>query len=398
VSPRPRLVLLLVAGGLLGACGIFDDEDELGPAELVDLDAKVKPKRAWHANLGDDAEFLRLALRPAGDGKRIYAASADGKVFAFEPTSGDRQWRTDLETELTAGPGVGQDHVVVVGADGYVIVLDAASGNETWRTELKGESVATPLVAEGVVVIQTVDNRLRALDLYNGNELWTVNQSKPALTQRGNASPLLVGKSVIAGFDNGHVLAVELESGTTVWDALLAPPTGRSDLERLADVDGALTSVGQDIYAAGYQGRLASLAAESGQILWGLDISTFEGVSADWTSVYTAQDEGIVIALSRRTGAENWRQDILLRREPTLPVPFGTTVVTGDFDGYLHFFSNVDGEYVGRVRTGGAAVSNAPVVIGDTLYVQTDGGEILAYRIDEPKPPAADDADTDTDT
>ena len=282
----------------------------------------------------------------------------------------------------------------MVSADGFVIVLDAASGEEAWRLEIKGESVATPLVAGGAVVIQSVDNRLRALDLYNSRELWTVNQTTPTLTQRGNASPLLVGSTVVAGFDNGHVLAVDLESGTTVWDALLAPPTGRSDLERLADVDGALATVGQDVYAAGYQGRLAALAAESGQILWGLDISTFEGVSADWTSIYTAQDEGIVIALSRRTGAETWRQDVLLRREPTLPVPFATTVVTGDYDGYLHFFSNVDGEYVARVRTGGAAVSNPPVVIGDTLYVQTDGGEILAYRIDEPKQPAPDDADT----
>ena len=373
---------------------MFGDKDELEPAELVDIEPKIELDRAWQAKLGGDSEFLRLALRPAGDGTRIYAASIDGKVSAFDPASGDRQWRTDLEVELTAGPGVGQERVVVVSADGFVIVLDAASGEEAWRLEIKGESVATPLVAGGAVVIQSVDNRLRALDLYNSRELWTVNQTTPTLTQRGNASPLLVGSTVVAGFDNGHVLAVDLESGTTVWDALLAPPTGRSDLERLADVDGALATVGQDVYAAGYQGRLAALAAESGQILWGLDISTFEGVSADWTSVYTAQDEGIVIALSRRTGAENWRQDVLLRREPTLPVPFATTVVTGDYDGYLHFFSNVDGEYVARVRTGGAAVSNPPVVIGDALYVQTDGGKILAYRIDEPKQPAPDDADT----
>lgn len=394
MSLHTRLLFVFVAGGLLNACGMFGDKDELEPAELVDIEPKIELDRAWHAKLGGDSEFLRLALRPAGDGTRIYAASVDGKVSAFDPASGDRQWRTDLEVELTAGPGVGQERVVVVGADGFVIVLDAASGEEAWRLEIKGESVATPLVAGGAVVIQTVDNRLRALDLYNSRELWTVNQSTPALTQRGNASPLLVGSTVVAGFDNGHVLAIDLESGATVWDALLAPPTGRSDLERLADVDGALATVGQDVYAAGYQGRLAALAAESGQILWGLDISTFEGLSADWTSVYTAQDEGIVIALSRRTGAENWRQDVLLRREPTLPVPFATTVVTGDYDGYLHFFSNVDGEYVARVRTGGAAVSNPPVVIGDALYVQTDGGEILAYRIDEPKQPAPDDAET----
>ena len=36
---------------------------------------------------------------------------------------------------------------------------------------------------------------------------------------------------------------------------------GGSDLERLADVDGHIAAVGQDIYATAYQGRLAALAA-----------------------------------------------------------------------------------------------------------------------------------------
>ncbi len=387
-----RPFVALAAGLALAGCGIFGDDDELEPAELVDIDPKIEVRRAWKAKLGSEAEFLRLALRPAGDGSRVYGASADGKVSAFDPQSGDRLWRTDLETDLTAGPGVGEGRVVVVSADGYVIVLDAETGSEAWRAEIRGESLATPLVAGGTVVIQTVDNRLRALDLYDRRELWTVNQSMPALTQRGNASPLLAGGTVVAGFDNGRVLAVNLETGATQWDALLAPPTGRSDLERLSDVDGALAAVGQDVYAAGYQGRLASLAAESGQILWSLEISTFEGLSADWNSIYTVQDEGVVISLSRRTGAENWRQDLLLRRAPTLPVPFETTVATGDFEGYLHFFSNVDGEYVARVKTGGTAVSVAPIVIGDTLYVQTDGGDLVAFQVEAPeRPDSADD-------
>jgi outer membrane protein assembly factor BamB len=379
---------------VLSGCGIFGgDDDELEPAELVDIEKKIDVRRDWTAKLGADAEFLRLALRPASDGNRVFAASADGKVSAFDPENGDRLWRTELDTDLTAGPGVGEGHVVVTTADGYVVVLEAESGKEAWRAEIRGESLATPLVADGTIVIQTVDNRLRAVDLYNQRERWTVNQSMPALTQRGSASPLRAGTMVVAGFDNGRVVAVDLKTGATQWDTLLAPPTGRSDLERLSDIDGALATVGQDIYAAGYQGRLASLAAESGQVIWGLDISTYEGLSADWTSIYTVQDEGVIISLSRRTGAENWRQDVLMRREPCLPVPFGTTVATGDFDGYLHFFSNVDGEYVARVRTGGAAVSVAPIVAGDRLYVQTDGGELLAYSITTPERPATDDTE-----
>ncbi len=380
---------LVVASALsLGACGLFGgDDEELEPAELVDIKPKIKVRRAWDANLGGGAEFLRLALRPAGDGNRIYAASADGDVSAFDANTGKRAWRTKLDLALTAGPGVGQDLVVVAAADGYVIALSAETGEEQWRVDIKAESLSTPAVAANAVVIQTVDNRLRGLRPFDGREVWTVNQTMPALTVRGTASPIIVGANVVAGFDNGHVLSVDLSTGDTQWDAMLAIPTGRSDLERLSDVDGLLTSVGQDIYASGYQGRLASIAAESGQILWGLEISSLEGLSADWSSVYTVTDDGVVMALSRRTGAESWRSEILLRREPTLAMPYRTTVVTGDFEGYLHFFNNLDGSYVARVRAGGEAISSPPITIGDLLYVQTDAGKLQAYRIDDPERP-----------
>jgi outer membrane protein assembly factor BamB len=388
VTKAFRLVALVFVGLALGACSWFDkDDDKLKPAELVDLEPKVKVQKLWSDKLGSDAEFLRLALRPAGDGKRIYAASADGNVSAYEPDSGKRVWRTKMDTALSAGVGVGEGLVVVVAADGYVIALGADDGAERWRSEVKGESLAIPVIGGGRVFVQTVDNRLRALDSLDGRERWVVIQSMPALTMRGSSSPVIVGSTVVAGFDNGRLVAVDMRTGATVWEALLAPPTGRSDLERLSDVDGALAVVGQDIYAAGYHGRLAALAAESGQILWALEISSYEGLAADWNTVYTVQEEGNVLALSRRTGAESWRQDILLRREPTLPIPFLTTVVTGDLDGYLHFFSNADGQYVARVRLGGEAISNAPVTVGERLYVQSDSGTLAAFGIQAPKEP-----------
>jgi outer membrane protein assembly factor BamB len=166
---------------------------------------------------------------------------------------------------------------------------------------------------------------------------------------------------------------------------MLSPPSGRSDLERLADVDGQMAVVGQDIYAAGYQGTLASVAAESGQVLWQQELSTYVGVAADWNNLYTTDENGEVVALTRRTGAEEWRQDALLRRWPTLPVPFHTTVVAGDFEGYLHFFSNVDGELVARTRLGKKAVSSAPYVAANRLYVQSDSGTLYAFGVEEPK-------------
>ncbi len=383
-----RNLSVLIAAMALAGCGVFGNkEDELKPAELVDFDPQIRVNRLWTVNLGGDAENLRLALQPAGDGNRIYAASHNGDVAAFDPASGDTQWQTRLDVDLSAGPGVGDGIAVVVSADGVVIALDAATGAERWRADIGGESLAKPVIANNTVLVQTVDNRLRGLAAFDGSERWTVLQSMPALTMRGSASPLIVGSSVIAGFDNGRLVAVGIDDGETRWETLLAPPSGRSDLDRLSDIDGAMAAVGQDVYAAGYQGRLGSIAAESGQVLWAREISTYEGVAADWANLYTVQDGGVLIALSRRNGAETWRQESLIRREPTLPIPFYTTVATGDFEGYVHFFSNVDGEPVARVRVGNAAITADPIVVANRLYIQSDSGVIAAYEVVQPERP-----------
>ena len=180
---------------------------------------------------------------------------------------------------------------------------------------------------------------------------------------------------------------------------MLALPTGRSDLDRLSDIDGAIAVVGQDIYAAGYQGRVAAIAAESGQVLWSREISSHVGVAADWNSVYTARDDGEVIALTRGNGVELWRNNDLLRRDPTLPVPFHTSVVVGDYEGYLHFYSSIDGEALARIRFGRKAITSDLLVVANRLYVQSDDGSVGAFEIvqDRPKRKAPDVSDVAAD-
>ena len=377
-----RLPGLIAATLVLASCGIFGDKDEkLEPKELEKFETTLKIKRLWSTKIGGDSEFLLVGLRPAGDGNLIYAASYDGKVEAIDPDSGKSRWKADLDIEISAGPDVNEGVLAVATKDGFVVLLDAASGTEQWRTFVGAELLAKPLIKDDSVVVQTIDNRLIALARLDGKKRWEIEQTMPVLTMRGASSPIMVGSLVIAGFDNGRLAAVNIEAGDIVWDSMLALSTGRSDLARLADIDGAIAVVGQDVYAAGYQGRVASIAAESGQVLWSREISSHVGMAADWNSVYTARDDGEVIALTRINGVETWRNDDLLRRDPTLPVPFHTTVVVGDFEGYLHFFSSIDGKVVARLRQGKNAISSYPLVIANRLYVQSDNGSVAAYEV-----------------
>jgi len=382
-----RKFVLILAVASVASCSWFggDDEKELEPMKLTDIVTSVSVKRVWSVKIGKEAEFLRVALRPFGDGNRLYAASRDGNVVALQPKTGKEVWRTGLEIELSAGPGVGSGLVVVAAANGFMIALDADSGTEKWRADVSGEVLAVPIIKDNFVIVQTIDNRLLTLSVFDGTQRWVVEQTTPRLTMRGSATPVFVGSLVIAGFDNGRLIAVNLDGGDIEWEAMLSPPSGRSDLERLSDIDGAISVVERDVYASGYQGALAALASESGQLLWSREISSFEGVSADWNNLYTVDQEGAVVALTRRTGNEAWRQSSLLRREPTLPVPFQTMVVVGDLDGYLHFFSNFDGRPVARLKVDGKAITADPVVVADQLFVQSDSGSVSAYVVQQPR-------------
>ena len=381
-----RILLLFVLAGALSACGIFgSDDEELEPAELIEFETTLAIKKLWSVKVGKDAEALRVALRPVGDGARVYAASYDGNVVAVDPENGKAVWRNKLDIDLASGPGVGEGVVAVVAVDGFLIALNKSDGTELWRTFISGESLAAPLVVDDYIVVQTVDNRVSALSIFDGTERWSVEQETPALTMRGTTSPVNAGGTVVTGFDNGRVVAIDLDSGDVLWESLLSPPSGRSDLDRLADIDGDIAVVGQDIYASGYHGRVASFAAESGQVLWDRELSSFEGVTADWNYVYSTLETGELVALNRRTGAEIWRQGALLRREPTVPVSFRDTVVVGDLDGYLHFFSVLSGEPVARVRAGNKAIIETPLVVAETLLVQSDDGTVSAWVVREPK-------------
>ena len=367
----------------LPACGVFKskDDEELLPVELTKFEPTAKIKRIWSTKIGGSSDQSLLGLSPIGDGNLIYAASSDGIVVAINPETGNSRWKVDLEVDLSAGPGVGEGYVVVASKDGDVILLDSSTGQEQWRKAIEGESLARPLIDDNTIIIQTIDNRVVSLARVDGRQRWELEQTMPLLTMRGSASPLIVGPLIIAGFDNGRLAGIDMETGDIKWDSMLSMSSGRSDLDRLSDVDGNIAVVGQDVYAAGYQGSLSAIAAESGQTLWSREISSYVGVASDWNSIYTIRDDGEIIALRRNSGIEIWRNDKLLRRALTLPTPFNTTVVVGDYQGYLHFLSGIDGKQAARVRFGRDAITSKPLVMGNRLFIQSDNGNIGAFEI-----------------
>ncbi len=361
------------------------DEEENVPADLVKFKPTLKIKKIWSKNLGDSAEHLRLALSATSDGSTIYAAAHDGRVAAFAIDDGKRLWLKKTKMPLSAGPTVRNDVIVLGSSDGDIIALDAADGRERWRTTVSSEVLAAPALTDDVVLVRTVDGKLVALDIDDGAEAWFVQQSVPRLSVRGTGEPVVIRNAVICGFDNGKLAAYDLGDGSLLWDILLSPPSGRTEVDRLSDLNASVRVVGSDIYVVGYQGVLASLAVESGQILWTREISSHSGIGVDLNNLYVSRDDSNLAALTRRSGRELWRQDSLLNRDISAPTPFGSSVVVGDFEGYLHWFDAATGVLQDRVRAGGERITTAPLVVNETLFVVTDGGKLFAFRDRTPK-------------
>ena len=375
---RWRTLALLSVLAALAAC----DKDKTAepPAELVDIKQSLPVERLWSTSVGGGGEKLRLALGLAASDDALYAASRKGEVRALDAANGRTRWESDVEVELAAGPSAGEGLVVVGTSSGTVIALEASDGKERWRAKLSGEVLAAPLVAGGRVIVRTVDGRLRALEAADGKEAWMVEDLVPRLTLRGTSPPVRAGDVVFCGFDTGRVMAVSIPTGDILWQAQVSTPRGRSELERLADIDAAVRVAGEEVYAVGYQGRIAMIARDSGQIWWTRDLSSYRDIGMDEGQLYVATSDGDVVAMRRRDGGVAWQQTGLKRRGLGAPVLHGGAVVVGDFDGYLHWLDRETGRFVARERPGSTRFATTPVVIGDRLFVIDDGGEITAFR------------------
>jgi outer membrane protein assembly factor BamB len=375
---RWRTLVLLSALAGLAACN--KDKAAEPPAELVDIKQSLPVERIWSTDVGGGGEKLRLALGLAAGDDVLYAASRKGEVRALDAASGRTRWESDVKVELAAGPSAGEGLVVVGTNSGTVIALESADGKERWRAKLSGEVLAAPLVAGGRVIVRTVDGRLRALEAADGKEAWMVEDTVPRLTLRGTSPPVRAGDVVFCGFDTGRVMAVSIPTGDILWQAQVSTPRGRSELERLADIDAAVRVAGDELYAVGYQGRIAMIARDSGQIWWTRDLSSYRDIGMDEGQLYVATSDGDVVALRRRDGGVVWQQAGLKRRGLGAPVLHGGALAVGDFDGYLHWLDRETGRFVARARPGSTRFATTPVVIGDRLFVIDEGGEITAFQ------------------
>lgn len=353
----------------------------LQPAELAEFTPSVSVNRLWSAQAGKGEGLLGARQAPAIADGRVYAAAVRGGVRAFDLQTGAPVWHYESDLPLAGGPGVGDGLVVAGSLEGDVVALDASTGAEKWKAKVGDEIIAAPAIGQGMVFVHSNDGRLTAFDEASGQRRWFWTHETPALTVRGNSAPVLGPGYVFVANDDGTMTALAVADGHPLWDQTVAQAEGRTELERMADVDAAPVLDDTTLYASSYKRQTVALDAPSGRPIWAHDSGGAGrvGISAD--RVVVSGTSGTVWGLDKAGGGGLWEQDDLARREVSGVAIQGDYAVVGDLEGYLHWLKLADGGFAARVRMGKDPVRAAPVVADGILVAEDTDGRISAYRL-----------------
>ena len=365
------------------------------PNPLVEFRQLVSVIELWKKNngVGTDEQYLKLA--PVIVNQRLYVADSAGIVGAMDAINGKRLWQKKIsasesvdgksgwfrggDIHITGGPGYGENTLMIGSQEGEVISLSAENGSELWRTRVSSEILSPPQRTADVAIVRTIDGKVFGIDANKGRRLWIYDRTVPPLTLRGTSTPAIDSGIVVAGFDGGKMAALDVRTGKLLWETSISAARGRSELERMVDIDSEPMIVDGVVYIATFQGQVAAVQLETGRILWSNDLSSYAGFSADEQSIYVTDEDSHVWALDRINGTILWEQENLHARAVTAPGAVGDQIVVGDLEGYLHWINKKTGEFSARLRLCKKPVIAKPIVVGKIVYAYCSDGKLAAY-------------------
>lgn len=376
---RPFGALALIA---LSGCGgipwFGGDKDPTPPTPLTKLEPEVVLRQVWSRDVGRGTDGKRLHLVPAFAGDRVFTADARGRVTAVDADDGRVLWQRDLDLPLSGGPAATSDRLVVGSTKGDLVALSVRDGSELWRARTNSEILSVPQLGEGLALVHTLDDSVYAFAADSGEQQWHYTHKAPVLILRGGSTPSVLPDGAIVGLTGGLLVKLGLDEGIPLWTVRITPPMGRSELERITDIDADPVVVGNTVYVGTYNGDLAAVDAQSGAVLWRRTLSVYAGLAADQQSLYVTDASDHVWAADQATGAGRWRQERLAYRHLSAPALYGDLVLAGDLDGYLHGLARDDGRLAARVRIAKAPLSARPAVRDGRTYVLADDGTLAA--------------------
>ncbi|MBX2879528.1 MAG: outer membrane protein assembly factor BamB [Granulosicoccus sp.] len=370
-------VMCLIIASLAIACST--EPPPQPPEQLTSHAGTVNLTRVWSARVGESGDGL---FEPFVDVDQVVVANRRGWITSLSRATGKKLWTRDLGVRINSGIGGSTDQFYVADTDATVHALDAGNGEPLWQVSASSEVLMPVVAGFGMAVMRSTDGRIVALEPDDGSERWIVSNEPPALTLHGYSRPYLLDGGVLVGLDDGRILALNAATGKLIWESVLSVPSGRSEVERLVDIDADLVVDDEGIYVANYQGRAARLEPAKGQLVWSVPVSAGAGIALHEKSGLAVVDENDTVQLlDKQTGQVLWRNESMTGRRLSPPAFSGQgDVLVGDLEGYVHILGAEDGNAVGRIRPSNDPVKARPLRVDDMVYIQATDGLVAAYR------------------
>lgn len=386
-SCKPLLLAALLLGSGLTACTAFNDvktnlsesifgaEPANPPVELEEIKSSYETRVKWSTDIGSPGRFT---YSPVLSDNQLYVVNAEGSVMQLSAETGKTQWETALGEPISSSVGLGGGLVLAGTSKGHLFALNL-NGKKLWNAILSSEIQGQPRYYDGTVIVRTSDHHIYGIDAADGRRKWVYERATPSLSLKTQAGIVVDGGAVYAGFPGGKLIAIRADNGKLLWEATVAQPKGVTEIERIADITSLPFVDGPVVYVVAYQGKVAAVDRQRGQVVWSRDISSYVGLTAESSKVYLSHTIGSVYSLDASNGKTFWRQGNLGYRNLTVPLPLSNVVAVGDIEGYVHLLSQDDGSFVGRIQLGSKPIMS--LIAGNTsnqFLAQSRDGHLYA--------------------
>jgi len=302
----------------------------------------------------------------------VVAGTRDGWLRALRP-DGTVAWSFRGGGAFAGEVAIEGDTAYVGCDDGRLYAVALTTGTERWHYEAREQLATRPVIRDGTVFVASLQDTIFALDARTGAWRWHHHREpREGFTIRGAAGVRVDGGLVFGGFSDGSVVAVEAITGRVRWERQVAPSGD------YLDVDSILVEGGR-VYAAAYSGAVAALDAATGRPDWQVPLPEASRLVMAGGALVCLTARG-VFGLSPSDGRTLWSA-------PLEGTPGGEPQVEGRWilvpagDGGLRFLEAASGRTV-RVLQPGTGVTATPALGGGRAFVLSNGGDLLALRLE----------------
>jgi outer membrane protein assembly factor BamB len=262
----------------------------------------IKPpfKKLWKYGARPLLEFPPIYV----DGK-LYGVDNSAHVFSLDADTGKILWKRRIGMLNASSPTYSHHRLFVVNLiPGQVLALDPKTGKTEWRKVLPGRSESAPVVVGKRVFFGDEDGTLYAVDRRNSHTIFTTQ-----LCGSIKAAPAYRHGILYVGDYGGCMTAVNSHSGKIKWQSS-SQGLGLGTTGRFYSTPAV--AFGR-VYSGNLDHRVYSFDASDGELAWSHSTGdyVYSGPTVADTpntppTVYIGSYDGNLYALDAKTGETRW--------------------------------------------------------------------------------------------